>query len=115
VFTRSDFYQGYLRKEIMVATSEEDSEPSSFPSKITNARSQRNLKNVFENFLAAKLYLGLIFLVRLEHCLLFPRIMLKKSIPSMTNHTKTVSMIMTFNMFFIIGKKLAQYRPYYDK
>ena len=56
----------------------------------------------------------LVFIVNLQNNLAFPGLMLKKPV-DIDDDTKNVSMIMTFNVLFLIGKFLGQQRERYNK
>jgi len=73
----------------------------------------RDLNTVFGVFSKTALYVGLIALTYVQMYTVFPGVMLQKPMP-MEQSTKLTSMNMLFSVFFLIGKKLGQYRKYYN-
>ena len=75
---------------------------------------KRDLKTLLTTFKKVKYHLILLLCLYIQHALLYPGVMLEKPINGMADHSKTVSMICAFSVFFILGKKGGQYRKYYS-
>lgn len=76
---------------------------------------KRDFATLYVVFKEIKYFLVLMFTLYIQMDLPYPGVMLKKPMPSMAEHTKTVSLMLTFAFFLVAGKKLAQYREYYSK
>jgi hypothetical protein len=113
-FMNSEFYSKNFANSMIVQGSTKATETPLMHSNGQVATSKKNLKTMLEVCKKTKLYLFLFIVACIQHNLLYPGVMLKKPIPWMANHTKTVSMVMTYSIFFIFGKKCGQYRKYYN-
>ena len=80
-----------------------------------NEKPKKDTKLLMEVFRRAWLYIAFLFVACVQHNMIFPGVMLKKPVSSMPEHTKTVSMIATYNISAIVGKKIGQYRKFYNK
>lgn len=115
-FVKSAFYNAFLERTTM--TRLRDSETTAGDDSYLEAQDLarkpgRDLNTVFGVFSKTALYVGLIALTYVQMYTVFPGVMLQKPMP-MEQSTKLTSMNMLFSVFFLIGKKLGQYRKYYN-
>ena len=114
-FMNSEFYSFHMRSENDSRTTFDTSGfSSSGPIGSPAARPKKNLALMCQVFNERKLYIILLFVACFQHCITYPGIMLMKYLPNTADHTKTLSMITTYGIFYIIGKRIGQYRQYYN-
>ncbi len=117
MFIRSEFYRVKVKLQIYaketLAVAEQDTETALLGDSQKPKRPQRDFKTLFEVAKAAWLYLFILVVCCAQQNIPYPGVMLKKVIPGMENHTKTVSMVTTFSLFYIFGKRIGQYRQIY--
>lgn len=119
IFIRTDFYKINCNPRtdyVQIADASADLEVGLLdPNNAEKAKPKKGLKTMWEVFKATKFYMFLILVSCMQQNLVYPGVMLKKPMEGMAGHTKTVSMITTFSVFYILGKKLGQYRQYYNE
>ena len=117
LFMKSEFYRVNVEEKVDEDSLSEDNETvllkeTNTPKK--KQQPQREMKVLVEVGKQAKLYLILLVVICIQQYMLYPGVMLKKEIPGMEKHTKTVSMITTFSVFYIAGKRIGQIRKIYN-
>jgi len=118
MFVKSEFY--YVKVKLprkaldTLSITERDTETALLEGSQKPKRPQRDLRTLLEVGKAAWLYLFILGFSCVQQNIPYPGVMLKKVIPGMENHTKTVSMVTTFSLFYIFGKKIGQVRNIYN-
>lgn len=119
IFIRTDFYKANCNPTdyTQIADASADLEVGLLnnDSSTEKVKSKKGLKTMWEVFKATKFYMFLILISCMQQNLVYPGVMLKKPMEGMAGHTKTVTLITTFSVFYILGKKLGQYRQYYNE
>jgi len=119
-FIKSEFYKTFkAEQEDNTLQSDSEAEYSGFSdtreSRSLLKKPQRDFATVMEVLRATKFYVLLLVVTYIQMNTVFPGIMLMKPIACMENDTKVTTMNMLFSIFFLVGKKLGQYRKYYNK
>jgi len=116
MFMRSDFYHCKIKKRIYSVLEEDGDGGLALLSPSHNTSNpKRNFGTLMVVAKETWFYLLLILVSCVQQHFSYPGLALAKPIPGMENHTKTVSMIAVFSAFYIIGKKMGQYREYYNR
>lgn len=113
MFMRSRFYHVELKK---IAGHYRTVTDSSYTSLMQpeQVRPKKNFKTLFSIFIEGWFPICLMFISMLQHGTCYPGVMLLKKMPSMADTTKTVSLVTTFNVFYIVGKLIGQFRNRYN-
>jgi len=114
-FMKSEFYKTHFKRSPQAIDQEKDLAKPLNGSIESQIDTQRDFKTMMTVFKEVKFYVILLIICYAQLIMCIPGLMLKKQITNMANHTKTTSMLIVFNLFFIAGKKLGQYRQYYNK
>jgi len=113
-FMKSNFYK--TRFGVQTAqTCDLDTELGVTATLIETSENHKGFRMMAKVFKKIGFYIFLLMISYTQLLMTIPGLMLKKDIPSLSNSAKTVSMLSAFNVFFIVGKKLGQYRQYYNK
>jgi len=114
MFMRSDFYHARIKKRIYSVLEEDgDGGLALLSPSHNNANPKRDFQTLVQVANKTWYYLFLILLSCVQQHFSYPGLALSKPIDWMVDHTKTVSMIAVFSVFYIVGKKMGQYREYY--
>jgi len=119
LFIKTDFYKNIIEESDAASATTSDTladrEALLNPSEeMPGQPVEKSFKTLFEIFNKARLECILVFIYNLQLGLAYPGLVLKKPVP-FDDATKNVSMIMTFNLLFLCGKILGQYRNRYNK
>ena len=112
LFMNSKFYKiKVLRKfsEDEALLSRQDSETL-----MKDSKPQRSFKTLLEVLRHNKGFICGLMLSCGQNNLVYPGVYLKKPMPDVDGSTKTLLMGVVYGVFFIVGKKLGQYRKYYN-
>jgi len=113
-FMRSSFYQRYLKKRLY-SVIEEDFDLDLLKQADNPDREKRNFGTLFKVFQQTQVHIWLMVIASIQQHIAYPGLMLMKPIAGMDDKDKSTSMIITFSVFYIIGKKFGQFRQYYNK
>lgn len=114
-FMKSDFYRSHFGDLNSSQVTDSDTESSLLHPAKQDSEKARSFRVLIAALKDAKYYIFLLALSYTQLMVAYPGLMLKKPIANMTSHTKTVSMLTVYNIFFILGKKMGQYRQYYNQ
>ncbi len=112
IFVRTSFYQFVVDD---ANAPESDTETFLNDNDSVAQPVERNFKTLVLIYHKAAMYVILSFIINMQTTTAFPGLMLMKKIPDLDPATKTVSMVTSFNVFFLLGKILGQQRKRYDK
>lgn len=113
-FLRSEFYFTRVRQRVC-SVFEDEGEFALNRAEQNPATGKRDFKTLFEVYHRTRGYFWLMIVAVTQQNMFYPGLALQKKIVGMEDEDKTVSIVTTFALFFIIGKKIGQYREYYDK
>jgi len=108
-FVKTDFFAHH---ETQVCGKEEEAALLETNRKTTP---KRDLKILIQVYKEIEIYFYLMLVTCVQHNIAYPALMLMKEIPGMDDQTKSVVLLTYFAVFYIVGKKIAQYRQYYNK
>ncbi len=116
-FMKSNFYKSRfdVRTSRRKITCDLDPEINVTETLIDSNEEHKGFRMMGRVFKRIGFYVFLLMVSYIQLLMTIPGLMLKKEIPNISNSAKTVSMLAAFNVFFIVGKKLGQYRQYYNK
>jgi len=124
IFIKSAFYKNFnTGPEDRLLENTQDTEGSYYIDYVDHEQAEdkfvaiqkRDFGTLFKVLKEIKFHVFLIVLCYIQMYTVFPGIMLQKSMPELSASNKVVSMNMVFSIFFIVGKKIAQYRHLYNK
>jgi len=115
-FMRSSFYTRYLRKRLY-SVIEEDFDVDLLKQADNPEREKRDFSTLLRVFKQTQVHIWLMVVASIQQHIAYPGLMLMKPVPLsvMDASDKSTSMIITFSVFYIFGKKMGQFRQHYNK
>jgi len=113
MFIRTEFYKSEVEDPVAADLNGLEDVETTLLSSCTIVKPEKNFQTLYKIYQQSTIYVILVFMINLQGNLPYPGVALKKVIPGMASTTKTVSMITTFSIFFIMGKFTGQQRKWY--
>jgi len=113
-FLRSEFFFTEVRERVC-SVFEDEGELALTRAEQNPATGKRDFATLIQVYKSTIGYFWLMLIAVWQQNMFYPGLALQKKIPGFTEQVKNVSIVTTFALFFIIGKKMGQYRQYYNK